>query len=172
MNAATFWPLWPRLPQWLVAGVFWLAAGLAMAGPLPPKPGERDLCPVCGMLVSRYPHWIAVVAYRDGQAHFFDGAKDLSKYLGNLPRHAPGRSAGDIASIWVTEYYGLTRIDARRAFYVIGSDTPGPMGHEFVPLATRADAEEFLKEHRGRRILAFGEVTAELAARLDKGLFD
>ncbi|HAY27770.1 MAG TPA: nitrous oxide reductase accessory protein NosL, partial [Candidatus Accumulibacter sp.] len=34
------------------------------------------------------------------------------------------------------------------------------------------DAEDFLKEHRGRRILAFGEVTAELAARLDKGLFD
>ncbi|MCM8611799.1 nitrous oxide reductase accessory protein NosL [Accumulibacter sp.] len=161
-----------RLARWLVAGALWLAAGLALASALPPKPGERDLCPVCGMLVSRYPHWIAVVAYRDGQAHFFDGAKDLFKYLGNLARHAPGRSTGDIASIWVTEYYGLTRIDARRAFYVIGSDVPGPMGHEFVPFATRADAEEFLKEHRGHRIVSFGEATAELAARLDKGLFD
>lgn len=161
-----------RPARWLVAGALWLAAGLALASALPPKPGERDLCPVCGMLVSRYPHWIAVVAYRDGQAYFFDGAKDLFKYLGNLPRHAPGRSTGDIASIWVTEYYGLTRIDARRAFYVTGSDVTGPMGHEFVPFATRADAEEFLKEHRGRRIVAFREATAELAARVDKGLFD
>ena len=161
-----------RPPQWLAAGVFWLAASLAMAGPLRPTPGERDLCPVCGMLVSRYPHWVAVVAYRDGQAHFFDGARDLFKYLGNLPRHAPGRSAGEIASIWVTKYDGLTRIDARLVFYVIGSDTPGPMGHELVAFATRADAEEFLKEHPGRRILAFGKMTAELAARLDKGLFD
>jgi len=163
-----------RLLLWVVVGALCAAACLstATAAGLPLKPGERDLCPVCGMLVSRYPHWIAVVVYRDGQAHFFDGSKDLFKYLGNLPRYAPGRHAADIASIWVTEYYGLTRIDARRAHYVIGSDTLGPMGHEFVALATRADAEEFLKEHRGRRILQFGDVTAEMAARLDKGLFD
>jgi copper chaperone NosL len=24
-----------------------------------PAPGPRDLCPVCGMVVAKYPHWIA-----------------------------------------------------------------------------------------------------------------
>jgi nitrous oxide reductase accessory protein NosL len=52
---------------------------------------------------------------------------------------------------------------------VIGSDTLGPMGHELVPLASEEDAQEFLKDHQGTRILRFGEVTAELLRDLDAG---
>lgn len=162
--------------RWLLItlGVLMLLSGGASAAPPDklPKPGDRDLCPVCGMLVAKYPNWTAIVVYRDGHAHFFDGAKDLFKYLGNLPRYAPGHKAADIAGIWITEFYGLTRVDARQAFYVIGSDTLGPMGHEFVPLANRTDAEDFLKDHKGKRIVSFAQATPELAARLDKGNFD
>ena len=150
-----------------------LLLGLALAGPAValdvPGPGERDTCPVCGMFVARYPDWIATVLYRDGHAHHFDGAKDLYKYLLDLPRWAPGHRAEDIAAIGVTEYYGVTRIDAHEAWYVIGSDTLGPMGHELVPVATRAEAEEFLKDHKGARILRHGEVTPELLRDLDAG---
>ena len=46
------------------------------------------------------------------------------------------------------------------------------MGHEFVPLANRTDAEDFLKDHKGKRIVSFAQTTPELAARLDKGSFD
>ena len=35
------------------------------------------------------------------------------------------------------EYYSLTRIDARAAWYVIGSGVVGPMGHELIPLDPR-----------------------------------
>jgi nitrous oxide reductase accessory protein NosL len=45
------------------------------------------------------------------------------------------------------------------------------MGHELIPLASREDAEEFMRDHRGRRILRFDEVTRELPARLDAGKF-
>ncbi|HHH40277.1 MAG TPA: nitrous oxide reductase accessory protein NosL, partial [Sedimenticola sp.] len=55
-----------------------------------PKPGPRDTCPVCGMFVAKYPEWVATVLYRDGHAHHFDGAKDLFKYLHDMPRWAPG----------------------------------------------------------------------------------
>jgi len=151
------------------AGAFLL--GLALAGPAAaldlPSPGERDTCPVCGMFVARYPDWIATVLYRDGHAHHFDGAKDLYKYLLDMPRWAPGHRAEDIAAIGVTEYYGVTRIDAREAWYVIGSDTLGPMGHELVPLATQAEAEEFLKDHKGTRLLRHGDVTPKLLEDLD-----
>lgn len=162
--------------RWLLVtlGVLTLLSGGASAAAPDklPKPGDRDLCPVCGMLVAKYPNWIAIVVYRDGHAHFFDGAKDLFKYLGNLSRYAPGHQAADIAGTWVTEFYGLTRVDARQALYVIGSDTLGPMGHEFVPLANRADAEDFLKDHKGKRIVSFAQATPELATQLDKGTFD
>ncbi len=137
-----------------------------------PAPGSRDTCPVCGMFVALYPDWTATVLYKDGHAHHFDGAKDLFNYLLNLPKYAPGHAEADIAAIGVTEYYGVTRIDARSAWYVIGSDTLGPMGHELVPLATQAEAEEFLKDHRGQRIVRFTNVDLKLLENLDQGKFE
>jgi copper chaperone NosL len=136
-----------------------------------PTPGPKDTCPVCGMFVALYPDWVATVLYKDGHAHHFDGAKDLFKYLLNLPKYAPGHSQADIAAIGVTDYYGVTRIDARSAWYVIGSDTLGPMGHELVPLATQAEAEEFLKDHQGQRIVRFDDINVKMLENLDQGKF-
>ena len=150
--------------------VFWTAFAAA-EGESAPKPGDMDLCPVCGMLVSKYPNWTATALYRDGHAHYFDGDKDLFKYLQQMPKYAPGHRKEDLAGLQVTEFYGLTRIDAHSAFYVIGSDVLGPMGHELVPLETRADAEEFLKDHKGKRILIFEQVTADIIEAIDNGKF-
>jgi nitrous oxide reductase accessory protein NosL len=156
----------------LCAMAITLSGALQAAAPDIPKPGNKDLCPVCGMLVSKYPNWIAMVTYKDGHAHYFDGAKDVFKYLGDLSKYAPGHKASDISGIWVTEFYGLTKIDARKALYVIGSDVLGPMGNEFVPLENRNDAEDFLKEHKGNRIVTFEQATPDMAFKLDKGRFD
>jgi nitrous oxide reductase accessory protein NosL len=145
-----------------------LVARPAAAQQRTPKPGPKDLCPVCGMLVSKYPNWVATVMYRDGHAHHFDGAKDMFKYLFDLARYAPGYRREDIAVIEVTEFYGLTRMDGRKAFFVIGSDVLGPMGHELVPLASREDAQDFLKDHKGTHILGFDEVTPAVIVPLDK----
>jgi copper chaperone NosL len=132
-----------------------------------PTPQARDTCPVCGMRVARYPAWIATIVFQDGSAAHFDGPKDLFKYLLNLERYAPQRSTAEISVIAVTEYYGLRRMDARTARYVVGSDVLGPMGHELIPLATQADAEAFLAEHGGTQILEFAEITPEWLKTLD-----
>ena len=124
------------------------------------------------MFVTKYPEWVATVLYRGGHAHHFDGAKDLFKYLLDLPRWAPGHQAENIQLIGVTEYYGLTLVDARKAWYVIGSDVLGPMGHELVPLETKEDAEEFLRDHQGRGIVRYGEVSLALLRQLDNGEFE
>ncbi len=137
-----------------------------------PAPEADATCPVCGMFVAKYPAWVATVLYRDGHAHHFDGAKDLFKYLLDLPKWAPGHRAGDIVRIGVTEYYGLERIDAQQAFYVIGSDVRGPMGHELIPLTTTGDAEGFLEDHAGKAILRFEQVSLELLHKLDQGVFE
>jgi nitrous oxide reductase accessory protein NosL len=156
----------------LAAVLLALAPAAWAGGAAFPEPGQRDLCPVCGMVVSKYPAWAATVVYKDGHTHHFDGAKDLFKYLFDVPRYTRGHRAADIARIGVTEYYELKRIDARQAWYVIGSDVMGPMGHELIPLASRADAEEFLADHQGRRILRFDEVNKDLPGRLDLGRFE
>ncbi len=151
-----------------LAALVWLPLALA-ASPVIPKPGAMDLCPVCGMLVSKYPNWFAVVVYKDGHAHFFDGAKDFFKFIATPQKYDAKHQRDHIEAMWVTEFYGLARIDARKAFYVIGSDVLGPMGHELVPLENEADARDFLKEHQGRRFLSFDQVTPEIILSLDKG---
>lgn len=152
----------------LAAGLIW-AAGVAAQ--TPPGPGPKDLCPVCGMLVGKYPNWVAVALWKDGHAHYFDGAKDLFKFLQDLPKFAPGHRREDLAGLYVTDFYNLERIDARKALYVIGSDVLGPMGHELVPLAGRADADDFMKDHKGKRLLSFEQVGREIVQQVDGGKF-
>lgn len=167
-------------PSASLLGAGWLAAALWLLSRSPawsqelqlPAPGSKDTCPVCGMFVSRYPDWVATVLYKDGHVHHFDGAKDLFKYLLNLPKYAPDHTQADIAATGVTDYYGVKRLDARAAWYVIGSDVLGPMGHEPVPLATQADAEEFQRDHKGKRILRFDELTPPALDNLDHGKFE
>ncbi len=160
-----------RLASWAILLALWAApqapAPTGGAALSVPKPGPMDLCPVCGMIVSRYPQWTATVVWKDGHVHHFDGAKDLFKFLHALATYAPGRTREDVRTIAVTDFYDLEKIDARTAFYVIGSDVVGPMGHELVPLATRADAEVFITEHFGARILRFDDITPDIIRRVD-----
>jgi copper chaperone NosL len=131
-----------------------------------PKPTIRDKCPVCGMFVAKYPDWLAAARFRDGSHVFFDGAKDMFKYLQDLKKYAPGRKPEDIEAIMVRDYYALSWIDARKAWYVLGSDIYGPMGRELIPLEKEADAQEFMKDHKGMRIIKFSEVTSEVIKSL------
>jgi nitrous oxide reductase accessory protein NosL len=131
------------------------------------RPGPREKCPVCGMFVAKYPDWLAGIRFRDGSRAVFDGAKDLFKFWFDPGRYLPSRTRDDVTSLFVTDYYALAPLDARAAFYVAGSDVYGPMGRELVPFATRGEAEEFLRDHRGKAVLAFDEVTPALIRSLD-----
>jgi len=137
-----------------------------------PPPAPMDTCPVCGMFVAKYPEWIATIAFKDGHADHFDGAKDFFKYLLDMPKYAGGRVRTDIIGMGVTDYYDVKRIDAAQAVYVIGSDVLGPMGHELVPHANADDAQAFMKDHQGKRVLRFDTVTQTALVNLDEGIFE
>lgn len=150
-----------------------LSPAWADAAPIDlPAPGPRDTCPVCGMFVEKYPDWVATVLFADGTALHFDGAKDFFKFLADVGHYAPGRTRDQITAMGVTDYYEVARVRAEDALFAIGSDVLGPMGHELVPLATEADAGDFMKDHAGKRLLTFAEVTPELLAGLDAGRFE
>jgi nitrous oxide reductase accessory protein NosL len=119
------------------------------------------------MFVYKYPDWVGQVIFKDGSADFFDGAKDLFKYYFDLKKYNPKKSKTDIQAIYVSEYYKMEPLDAKEAYFVIGSDVYGPMGRELIPLATEADAEAFRKDHKGKRILRFQEVTPKVMEKLD-----
>ena len=145
-----------------------LSALAAAAGPLPPlSPAAGDKCPVCGMFVAKYPDWLAQVRFKDQQTVFFDGAKDFFKYYFRISRYHPGKSAADVAAVYVTDYYTVRLIDAAAAFYVVGSDVYGPMGHELIGFSSAENAREFRRDHHGREILRFDAVSPELLRSLD-----
>ena len=151
-----------------LAAAFLLVATLAVAAPRKPvKPAANDKCPVCGMFVAKYPGFTAQLLYKDGSHALFDGAKDLFKYLQNLKKYAPGRQESQFDAIYVTDYYSLAPVEATGAWYVLGSDVFGPMGKELIAFGKEADAVEFKKDHRGKMILRFREVTPAVTATLE-----
>lgn len=153
----------------LRAAIAALAVLVAPAAPGadPPRPGPRDKCPVCGMFVAKYPDWVGYAELADGTRLVFDGAKDLFKFVLDPGKWLPSRTRRDVKAVTVTDYYALAPVEARSALFVIGADVYGPMGRELVPFAKRADAEEFLKDHHGTRILTFDEITPDVVRALD-----
>jgi len=133
----------------------------------PAKPGPGDKCPVCGMFVAKYPDFVSVLTFKDGTHAFFDGVKDMMKYYFNLQKYNPSKKHDDIAQIHVTDYYSLELTDGFKAFYVLGSDIYGPMGKELIPFEKEADAREFLKDHKGKVVLRFQDISQDIVKGLD-----
>lgn len=132
-----------------------------------PAPAAKDKCPVCGMFVSKYPAWLGAVSFKNAPPAYFDGPKDLFTYLLNLKKYAPARTQTMITAIQVKDYYSLKPIDGRAAFYVIGSDVYGPMGKELVSFEKQPDAQAFLRDHKGKSVLRFNEITPVLLKSLE-----
>jgi copper chaperone NosL len=132
------------------------------------KPGPNDKCAACGMYVSGHSKWIAEIIFKDGSHQFFDGPKCMFKYYFNLSRYKSKHKSNDILALFVTEYYKTKIISARDVFFILGSDIIGPMGNELIPVQGKEAAKQFFKDHHGKRMLSFDEITPESILSLGK----
>jgi nitrous oxide reductase accessory protein NosL len=144
-----------------ISALFFLSSLTQAAERKPVEVKKSDKCQVCGMLVAGYPNWISQIIFTDGTYAFFDGPKDMFRYYFNIAKYNPSKKQTDIDMIYVTEYYSAKLADARKLFFVLGSDVDGPMGVELVPIESKEKAKEFMKDHRGKKILKFDEVRKE-----------
>lgn len=156
-----------RYLQIVLAFLVLSAWAVGAEAPDPGKLKPTDKCPVCGMFVAKYPDWVARLVFKDGSQAFFDGVKDLMKYSFNLAKYNPAKKPEDIAAIFLTDYYTLKRIDGYQAYYVVGSNVFGPMGRELIPFVDEKAAQEFLRDHSGKAVLKFPEITPALIGTLD-----
>ncbi|MFI3197292.1 MAG: nitrous oxide reductase accessory protein NosL [Methylococcaceae bacterium] len=156
--------LFPKIMLWLIL-LFSLNLSYADEPTVTIKKSDR--CPVCGMFVYKYPKWVAQISFKDGSYFFYDGAKDMFKHIFDTSKYTSGKTAENIKDIYVTDYYEVELIDAKSAFYVIGSDVLGPMGHELLPFKDQEAAQEFLEDHKGKTIIHFQEVTPAIIESLD-----
>ncbi len=121
-------------------------------------------CPVCGMFVYKYPKWSTKMVI-SGKDYYFDGVKDMMKYYifnGNFKYDRE-----KIEKMLVSDYYTLKPISAKDAFFVYDSNVFGPMGREFISFKDKKSADTFMKDHNGKKILRFIEITDILVMKLD-----
>lgn len=128
----------------------------------PQLPGKKDRCPICGMFVAPYPDWVATIVLKDASQIYFDGCKDLFRYYFSLPEGEGKGTRGEIAEIYVTDYYTTKLVLADKVFFVLGSDVYGPMGKELIPVTDKELAETFKRDHSGTRVLTFEQITPDM----------
>ncbi len=120
---------------------------------------KKDKCPVCGMFLYKYPRWVARIKYAKRDVSF-DGIKDMMKYYFE---HKKG-----IKVLLVQEYYTQKTINAKKAYFVLGSDVYGPMGNELIAFKDKNSAKKFFLDHKGKKILRFDEITENDVYKLDE----
>ena len=131
----------------------------------PPQELTRDAVGYfCGMTVLDHNGPKGQVFLTDRQQPlWFTSVRDTIAFT-----RLPGEPK-NIAAIYVTDIGRAswdqpeagTWIDARKAFYVIGSDRIGGMqAPEVVPFATAKDAELFMEQHGGE-VYTFGTIPRE-----------
>lgn len=113
-------------------------------------------CPICGMFVAKYPQWVAM--YDGDKTFYFDGVKDMMKY-------AFARKLSN-DKFYVSDYYKLSKLEASKAFYVLGSNVYGPMGNELIPFATQEEALSFSRDHNGQKVISYDEITEVMVKNL------
>ncbi|HHD72908.1 MAG TPA: hypothetical protein ENL02_03240 [Epsilonproteobacteria bacterium] len=155
----------PVLPQSrLEAVAYYLSNGsMKLSAKHIAVPGSAK-CPVCGMFVSKYPKWAALMVI-DGKEYYFDGVKDMMKYYifdGDFPY-----DRNKITVMRVTDFYTIEGIPAKKAYYVLGSSLFGPMGNELIPFKTEEAAKNFMHDHQGEAILHFDQITPRIVMALD-----
>ncbi|SFV67079.1 nosL-related protein [hydrothermal vent metagenome] len=121
---------------------------------------HSEKCPVCGMFVYKYPRWASMIEKSDGKKLYFDGVKDLMKYYFKHPK--------GIKYMLARGYYTQETIALQNAYFVIGSDVYGPMGNELVAFKDKSRAENFLLDHKGKKVLPFDAITPQMVDKLDE----
>ncbi len=129
---------------------------------------QEAKCPVCGMFVAKYPKWAAAITTDEGKTHYFDGVKDMMKFYFDPKTYHHELTQAQMKSVHVTEYYDIKAIDAKSAWYVIGSNVYGPMGKEPVAFESEARAKAFMKDHFGTAIVRFDGLSPKLIAELGR----
>ncbi len=135
----------------------------AIAKPEPVHFESGDECHVCGMIIEGFPGPKGeAITEKDQQVRKFCSTRDMFAWM--LQPENANRDhtlyVHDMAQTGWQDPNDAALIDAREAFYVVGSDRKGAMGPTLASFAAQADATGFAAEHGGE-VLAFQEITLD-----------
>jgi len=119
--------------------------------------------------VFKEPKWVCKIELTNGKKLFFVSPKSMMEFY-----HQPGKwyelgvkGEKDFKEILVPDFKTGLPVKAKGSFFIYGSNVTSPAGDDFVTFDSYAAAEEFSKEHNGKRILNFREVSPALIRLLN-----
>jgi copper chaperone NosL len=126
------------------------------------EPDQGTACALDGMVLKDYPGPKAQIHYKEGAPEFFC---DMLELFGTLLAPEQKRP---VAGVFVQDM-GKTDwaqpnghwIDAKTAYYVVGSKKQGSMGQTFGSFSSLPDAEAFVKQEGGT-IHRFEQITLHM----------
>ncbi|MDR2219854.1 MAG: nitrous oxide reductase accessory protein NosL [Methylobacillus sp.] len=120
-------------------------------------------CSLDGMILADFPGPKAQIHYASGEPDFFcDTMEMFSIYLQpEQQKRITGIFTQDMAKENWDKPEGHW-IDAKQAWFVVGSSRQGSMGHTIASFAERADADAFATQYGGK-VYAFSEITPDIA---------
>ncbi len=145
-------------------------------------------CAKYGIDTSAHPEFRAYARLKDGSAFAFASPKAMFAYFfegENLSGNNGAASAGANsasknpasgnldeanstdanfggAELYVTDYASGEILRAQDAFYVFGSVLQSARGDDLITFARLRDAQDFMREKKGHKILQFREISARL----------
>jgi copper chaperone NosL len=125
---------------------------------------DETTCALDGMLLTNYPGPKAQIHYEQGASDFFcDTVEMFAIYLRpEQQKHITALFTQDMAQADWTQPRGHW-IDAKTAFYVLGSSRTGSMGPTLGSFAREEDAQVFAAKYGGK-VLRFEQITLDMVS--------
>lgn len=122
-----------------------------------------DECHVCGMIIEGFPGPKGqAFTEKEQQVRKFCSTRDMFAWF-LQPENVNRDHTLFVHDMAETEWGSpddTALIDAREAFYVVGSTRKGAMGPTLASFASKAGADEFASEYGGE-VVAFSEITMD-----------
>ena len=154
-TAARFLPI-------LLGALLLTACGEPAKPALPREIAADTSCALDGMVLLDFPGPKAQIHYDQGEPDFFCDTREMFSILlrPEQKKRVVAVYTQDMGKADWTRPEGQW-IDARTAFYVIGSPRRGSMGPTVPSFAREADASKFAEQYGGK-VLKFAEVSIDM----------
>ena len=144
-------------------------------------------CAKYGIDTSAHPEFRAYARLKDGSAlafaspkamfaYFFESESSGANFSGSAGANSVSKNPASMnfdeansasanfggAELYVTDYASGEILRAQDAFYVFGSVLQSARGDDLITFARLQDAQNFMREKKGHKILQFREISARL----------
>lgn len=125
---------------------------------------KKTTCEIRKIKVYKNPIWVSKIDFSNGKNVYFCSTKSMFEFYFNPKKWKTFKQnkIEDLKNIIVTDFKTFKPINAKKAYFVYGSNQISPAGDDLVSFKSLNDAKIFMKKYNGKRVLKFNEIKNSL----------